>query len=215
MRVLSPELARKESERQILDALEQGPKTWSELERSTHLSTRTLQKRLEQLEKRRIVKRQLKARPGQRSRVYYVLSEKGYEEIPILNKEIFSSFAKAAKGFGKVMETYFRFVTGASIIGSFPGCLSFRLDYKEPIKNREAITKRIELLLAYLLTELIEDPESLEGITDRWIDLRFRYNGSEIRKYLETVEKERQEAPVALSLEEMLEEEVEKLNLKK
>lgn len=102
-----------------------------------------------------------------------------------------SLLSSSLKNLGGYLKPFFVFLDAQAQLKEYPRCLTFSLD-----KNVNAITKRVELSLAFMLAELIEDREGLEEVIDRDFNLRFRFNGKEIKKYLQAKKKETQEEPL-------------------
>jgi DNA-binding HxlR family transcriptional regulator len=179
---------KRQSEIKILEALKEGSKTWSQLVIETGLSKRTLQLRLPKMEERGVIKRELVAEPGQRSRVLYVLSEKGSQEMPFLVSDMFEGIIQAFK-------TTVRSLTptlGVSIIQylskDYENCIEFALIQQKQISNEHQLKEHIRAALSYLLFQYVDKPEDLEEITETDFNLTFRFDRSAVAKILQEKE---------------------------
>lgn len=144
-------------------------------------------------------------------KVYYFLTKKGLKkakrvasERNVLSKaknlseeqmeiwlQLGSLLSSSLENLGGYLKPFFVFLDAQAQMKEYPRCLTFSLD-----KNVNPITKRVELSLAFMLADLLEDREGLEEVIDRDFNLRFRFNGNEIEKYLQAIEKETQEEPL-------------------
>jgi len=189
-------IAKIESGIKILEALKEGPKTWSQLASKTRLSKRTLQLRLPEMEERGVIRRTLVAKPGQRSRVLYVLSEKGNREIPILGNELikgitetYQLIVRSLKGAG---EAFINLVLGKE----YENCVSFNISHKEQIRNEEELKDHVRTALSYLLSQYVDRPEELEEITGTDFTLTFRFDRSAVMTILQEKEAEKTKEPI-------------------
>lgn len=115
-----------------------------------------------------------------------------------------------------VFDGFFRVLEAQVLMEEYPKCLIFNLDRKVDV-----ISERAGVILSYLLIDLVENQKYSDEVVDKDFNLQFRFNGNEVRKYLQAKEKkylqakekEKQETPVTISLEKIMEEEFEKLNL--
>ena len=146
--------------------------------------------------------------------VYYFLTKKGLKmaktlalERNVLSKaknlgeekmeywlQVGSLLSSSLEKLGGYLKPFFVFLSAQAQMKEYPRCLTFSLD-----KNVNPITKRVELSLAIMLADLLEDREGLEEVIDKDFNLHFRFNGNEIEKYLqaiEKIEKETQEEPL-------------------
>ena len=169
------EIAKTSSEIKILDALKEGRKTWSQLVNATGLSKHTLQVRLPKMEERGVIRRELVAKPGKRSRVFYVLSEKGSWEYPFLVSDFIEDTFKALQATRSPARA------GGTWILQYldeedKNCASFILSHEKQIRNEEELEEHVRAALAYLLYQYIDKPEDLEDITEGDFNLTFRFD---------------------------------------
>jgi len=160
------------------------------------------------MEERGVIKRELVAKPGQRSRVLYVLSEKGDLEIPILVNELIEGIAEtwqlAVRSLKFVGETFINHVLGKE----YRDCVSFNLSHEVQIRNEEELKDHVRTALSYLLSQYVDRPEELEEITGTDFTLTFRFDRSAVMTILREKEAEKTKEPILtrpiLSPEEFL-----------
>jgi len=189
-------LVKKNSEIKILEALSEGPKTWSQLLTTTGLSKRTLQLRLSEMEEKGDIRTGL-SRPGQRKRVLYMLSERGHREFPRLRGEFMEGLAEAIQTTLKSLPRLGRLFAGFVLGEEYKDCVSFHLVHEKHISDKEELEKHVRTALSYILSQYVAKPDDLKEITGTNFNITFQFDKDAVEKLLrEKEEAEKRSEPL-------------------
>jgi len=190
-------LVKKNSEIKILEALSEGPKTWSQLLTTTGLSRRTLQLRLSEMEAKGDIGTELSAIPGQRKRVLYMLSERGHREFPRLRGEFIEGFAEAIETALKSLPRLGRLFVGFVLGEEYKDCVSFHLVHEKHMSDEEEFEKHVRTALSYILSQYVAEPDGLKEITGTNFNITFQFDKDAVEELLrEKEEAEKRREPL-------------------